>query len=162
MANENERHADIIAKMRNEGHTGPADALEWVREKMTYYADLLEAAHKREVDEIQAQIDELRLGIEQYRQYNARVVKECNGKLGNTAKLREALSKVIFIYGPAGHNILGKAMRDIIYAAFSAPPRNCDIYATYEDALIAWRHEPPNGQTFHEWMFSTAKEGAAK
>lgn len=40
--------ADIIAAMRDEGHTGESSCLEWVGAKMRYYADRLEAAQKRE------------------------------------------------------------------------------------------------------------------
>lgn len=49
MTNTHETIADIIAEMRNEGHTGESSCLEWVGTKMLYYADRLEAAHKREV-----------------------------------------------------------------------------------------------------------------
>lgn len=41
---------DIVAAMRHEGHTGEASGLDWMRTKMTYYADLLEAALKRKAD----------------------------------------------------------------------------------------------------------------
>lgn len=40
--------ADIVAEMRNEGHTGEASCLEWVRAKMIHYADRIEAAATRE------------------------------------------------------------------------------------------------------------------
>lgn len=49
MSNKNqETIADIVDAMRNEGHTGEASCLEWIRAKMTYYADRIEAAAKRE------------------------------------------------------------------------------------------------------------------
>lgn len=48
MASENETIADIVAEMRNEGHTGDASCLEWVGAKMIHYADRIEAAEKRE------------------------------------------------------------------------------------------------------------------
>ena len=39
---------DIVAAMRNEGHTGDASCLEWVGAKIRGYADRIEAAAKRE------------------------------------------------------------------------------------------------------------------
>lgn len=51
MSNKNqETIADIVDAMRNEGHTGEASCLEWIRAKMTYYADRIEAALKRSND----------------------------------------------------------------------------------------------------------------
>ena len=40
--------ADIVAEMRNEGHTGDASCLEWVCAMFTSYADRSEAAATRE------------------------------------------------------------------------------------------------------------------
>ena len=87
-------------------------------------------AHKGEKDALQAQIDELRLGIEQYRQYNARCVKEFNSKLGNTAKLREALKLYDRIFQDrtlvCDCDIVNGA-RALARAALAAPARNCDV-----------------------------------
>ena len=53
MSNEKqETIVDIVAEMRNEGHTGDASCLEWVGEKIRGYADRIEAAHQREVAEL--------------------------------------------------------------------------------------------------------------
>lgn len=60
--------ADIVDAMRNEGHTGEASCLEWIKTKMTYYADRIEAAAKRE------------------REAN----REKSSQVGNAAKMREA------------------------------------------------------------------------
>lgn len=38
---------EITAKMREEGHSGPSDCLEWVQTKMQFYADQLDEAWKR-------------------------------------------------------------------------------------------------------------------
>lgn len=43
--------ADIVAEMRDEGHTD-ASFLEWVGAKILHYADRIEAAEKREADRI--------------------------------------------------------------------------------------------------------------
>ena len=38
---------EITSAMRDEGHTGPSDCLEWVQTKMQFYADQLDEAFKR-------------------------------------------------------------------------------------------------------------------
>ena len=59
MSNEKqETIADIVDAMRNEGHTGEASCLEWIRTKMTYYADRIEAANNREVAELRKCLNE--------------------------------------------------------------------------------------------------------
>ena len=52
MSNKQETIADIVAAMRNEGHTGDASCLEWVGAKLLSFADRIEAAHQREVAEL--------------------------------------------------------------------------------------------------------------
>ena len=48
-------------------------------------------------------------------------------------------------------------------AALSAPPRNCDRFATLPDALAAWRDiDPREAGPFDLWLFDTAKEGGAR
>lgn len=168
MANENERHADIIAKMRNEGHTGPADALEWVRVKMTHYADILDAAHKREVQNA--------LDTGGYVEASRRAKQS-----GNVAKLREAVGYIAQYADSAAmrqhdattqHYI--EQMRKWATAALAAPPRNCDRVGTFAQAKAEWWKaevlprvegvmsgaEPP----FAEWLFApaTEKKGGAK
>lgn len=61
MSNKNQEIiSDIVFAMRNEGHTGEASCLEWIRAKMTYYADRIEAAHNREIAAKDAEIGKLR------------------------------------------------------------------------------------------------------
>ena len=53
MSNANqETIADIVAAMRDEGHAGDESCLEWVGAKMRTYADRIETAHQREVEEL--------------------------------------------------------------------------------------------------------------
>ena len=52
--------ADIVAAMRNEGHAGDESCLEWVGAKIRGYADSIEAAHQREVAELEREVAELR------------------------------------------------------------------------------------------------------
>ena len=51
--------ADIVAAMRNEGHTGDASCLEWIGAKIRGYADRIEAAYRREVAIISNDRDEM-------------------------------------------------------------------------------------------------------
>ena len=126
MSERQETVADIIAEMRDEGHTGESSCLEWVGTKMRYYADRLDAAHKRELSK------------------NASKNRADFGQLGDAAKLREALEAIIsgyenadlcdMNYGEWCHdpanvcvNVpLCKAIHEA-RAALAAPPRNCDV-----------------------------------
>ena len=60
MSNKHETISDIVAAMRNEGHAGDESCLEWVGAKMRTYADRIEAAHQREVAELEREVAELR------------------------------------------------------------------------------------------------------
>ena len=61
MSNEKqETIADIVSEMRNESHAGDESCLEWVGAKMRTYADRIEAAHQREVAELERKVSELR------------------------------------------------------------------------------------------------------
>ena len=58
-----ERHETVetvAAEMRNESHAGDESCLEWVGAKMRTYADRIEAAHQREVAELEREVAELR------------------------------------------------------------------------------------------------------
>lgn len=105
----NETIADIVAEMRDESHAGDASFLEWVGAKMRSYADRIEAAEKRE-----------------------------NEKIGNAAEMREALEKVMFYlphflqymrlhWEDAEAGGFYETILEVVNAALSAPPRNCDV-----------------------------------
>ncbi len=106
-----EKVADVVAAMRDESHAGDASCLEWVGEKMRSYADRIEAAAKHERE-----------------------------KNGNAATMREALEKVLF-YMPhflqymrlhwedAEAGGYYEKILEVINAALSAPPRNCDAFS---------------------------------
>ena len=115
------------------------------------YADRLEAAHRRE----------LAAG-------------------GDAAKLREALLRCDAIAQlPEVRNEQSiKDMRNIIKRALSAPPRNCERFATADDAKrefnylwnFVWQrgggclNERNYEEEFERWLFAhaTEKEGGAK
>ena len=130
MSNANqETIADIVAAMRNEGHTGDASCLEWVGAKIRGYADRIEAAAKREREagaeaaQICGEIGEM-IGREATREKSSRV--------GNSAKMREALSDACYAMfnflktQNGGYGEMAKAL-DKAKAALAEPPRNCDI-----------------------------------
>ena len=113
--------SDIVAEMRDESHAGDASFLEWVGAKMRSYADRIEAAEKRE-----------------------------NEKLGNAATMREALEKVMF-YLPhflqymrlhreeAEAGGYYERILEVVNAALSSPPRNCDLFDTKDKAREAFQ-----------------------
>ena len=83
--------ADIVAAMRDEGHTGDASCLEWVGAKIRGYADRIEAAAKREREagaeaaQICGEIGEM-IGREATREKSSRV--------GNSEKMRNIIHEV--------------------------------------------------------------------
>ena len=153
MADTQETIADIIAEMRARedldggdmvdnfdiynGEYGGWDALMLIKA----YADRLDAAHRRE--------------------------------RGDCAKLREALETLRELLGDLlrledaeYHNDFSNFC-DIIDAALSAPMRNCDRFATADEAFHAWNNttDTPGGGAYVgliDWLFApaTEKEGA--
>lgn len=149
MTDTHETIANIIAAMRDEGHTGESSCLEWVGAKMRNYADRLEAAHKRELREAVTGSNQLRDALE----FCADVLDEWGGGIGD----------------------MERATR-MARAALAAPPRNCDHFATVDEARKA--HEaicekyvkchngcPLNNEEhysafdcFEAWLFAPVKE----
>ena len=135
MSNEKqETIADIVAAMRNEGHTGDASCLEWVGAKIRGYADRIEAAAKREREagaeaaQVCGEIGEM-IGME--------AIREKSSRVGNAAKMREALSDACYAMfnflktQNGGYEEMAKAL-DKAKAALAATPRNCDIGTALE------------------------------
>ena len=137
--------ADIVAAMRNEAHAGDESCLEWVGAKIRGYADRIEAAAKREREagaeaaQICGEIGEM-IGREATREKSSRV--------GNSAKMREALSDACYAMfnflktQNGGYGEMAKAL-DKAKATLAAPPRNCDRpeCATTKSAQDVWRKE---------------------
>lgn len=178
--------ADILAAMRDEGHTGESSCPEWVGAKMRYYANRLEAAWKREKNKIEA--DALFVGgfIEASRKRkptaeNSSAVGDAAAKreavtashgLGDAAKLREALKKVAESSAEIMERVRYKDglvfntanyIADVARTALAEPPRNCDRFATVKDAAIAFARErqdapqPCPDFIFSAWLFTKAK-----
>ena len=148
MTETHETTADVIAEMRGIR----------VREFQDY-ADRLEAAIKRERAKIEA--DALEVG--------GIVEAEHRRECGDMAKLREFARLVSHMNDDGYWNgsasvcaLVGKAK-----AALAAPPRNCDKYATYNDAMQAFdafvREQGKLGfinlytESF-KWLLATATE----
>ena len=90
MSNEQETIEDIVAAMRNEGHTGDASCLEWVGAKIRGYADRIEAAAKRERE---AGAEAAQVCGEICEMIGREATREKASRVGNAAKMREALVK---------------------------------------------------------------------
>ena len=127
MAEANETIADIIAEMRGDGHTGPADALEWVRIKLEYYADRLDAAHRREISE----------RVTRAVKNTAKIIDE-QKRVGDAAELRKALKHIkdrlphmlqymrVHWEDASAGGYFDELML-VIDAALAEPARNCDV-----------------------------------
>lgn len=139
-------------------------------------ADRLEAAIKREVDKLNsaiqatvgrsdAEIDRLRCKIAKMRQ------------AGDAAKLREAVKRIVAASIVAKNanapEWILQRMADIFAVAttaLAAPPRNCDLYKTKEEAQEAFLKEPCdhpcgicwvgdiNNECGVDWLFAPATE----
>ena len=167
MSNVNqETIADIVAAMRNEGHAGDESCLEWVGAKIRGYADRIEAAAKREREagaeaaQICGEIGEM-IGMEATREKSSRV--------GNSAKMREALSDACYAMfnflktQNGGYGEMAKAL-DKAKAALAVPPRNCDRpeCATTKSAQDVWRKEDGGKTAYYEWLLQQYKEGESE
>lgn len=143
---DNETIASIIAEMRGFKRYAASDSNDCRYVAYWLYqtfADRIEAAHRRE--------------------------------RGNAAELREALTKILNLTNSLDENcaVDPVEIRDIAKAALSAPPRNCDKYPTFNDAIRAladkrgWHDAKWNSERYcilASWLYApaTEKEGGAK
>ena len=93
--------------------------------------------------------------------------REKSSRVGNAAKMREALDK---IYNKLetldveedsyADEIIASVKSDIV-DALSAPPRNCDRpeCATTKAAQEVWRKEDGGKTAYYEWLLATYTEG---
>lgn len=94
-------------------------------------------------------------------------VTNCN-RLGNVAKMREALANIVLTTIKAGKSISCDVACGIISstakAALSTPPRNCDRpeCATTKAAQEVWRKEDGGKTAYYEWLLATSTKGEAK
>jgi hypothetical protein len=135
---------DIVSEMRHDN------------EELKKYADRIEKAWERGAKAIATE--------------NAVLPAVCITKpVGNAAEMREALFEI--------HNQLKDRLarkvtyermlfriKNIIKAALSTPPRNCDIPSVIEGSHRAWLEDEDNWDEFgspkkeiHEWLLAEAK-----
>lgn len=95
-------------------------------------------------------------------------VTDCN-RLGNTAKMREALSDACYAMfnflktQNGGYEEMVEAL-DKTKAALDAPLRNCDRpeCTTTRSAQEVWRKEDGGKTAYYEWLLATSTKGEAK
>ena len=83
----------------------------------------------------------------------------------NIKAMRDALLKVKKLFD--GRIMFQKAVREaheVVNAALSAPPRNCDRpeCATTKAAQEVWRKEDGGKTAYYEWLLATSTKGFAK
>ena len=113
MANTNETIADIIAEMRRIR----------VREFQDY-ADRLEAAHKREIVEVSTRAATFAIN---------KTNEECRQKLGDAAKLREAVKAVVDVGYPHNFQVEPPHIRGYCYDITKAIEKCFDALATEKE-----------------------------
>ena len=86
---------DIVAAMRNEGHTGDASCLEWVGAKIRGYADRIEAAHQREVAELRGERNGILNANASLADDNDRLRREVAELERKVSELRECLKETM-------------------------------------------------------------------
>ena len=163
MADTQETIADIIAEMRRRIAVKMSDAW-YTQEEWRKLCDRLEAAWKREMSK------------------NASKNGVDFGQLGDCAKLREAtietrsvVAKCLDIlneipdecgYGGLIDDVADELCglrEEYVNAALAAPPRNCDRFATADEAFHAWNNttDTPGGGAYVGligWLFAPATE----
>ena len=168
-----ERHetiADIVKEMRTLGRLDKKSTDKIPRSLQALglrtYADRIEAAANREREagaeaaQVCGEIGEM-IGREATREKSSRV--------GNSAKMRKALDKLLnflrWVYAqdyPVSRDKLADAI-DIGVSALAAPPRNCDMYTTLDDARNAFFADYVSDGTcssataFAIWLYDEAK-----
>ena len=173
--------------MSNEKQETIADIVAWLRRpregenayltlRRDEIADRIEAAWKREREagaeaaQICGEIGEM-IGREASKNQS---VTNCN-RLGNVAKMREALDKADaalslisksawFIDANFAVTIAVIKAGNAIEAALSAPPRNYDRSecATTKEAQHVWSQEDGGKTAYYEWLLETSTKGEAK
>ena len=166
MSNANhETIADIVADIRAQNQGLPEDsyALSPLVCDLLSLADRIEEAAKREREagaeaaQICGEIGEM-IGME--------ATREKSSQVGNTAKMREALSDACYAMfnflktQNGGYGEMAKAL-DKAKAALAVPPRNCDRpeCATTKSAQDVWRKEDGGKTAYYEWLLATYTEG---
>jgi hypothetical protein len=173
MSDQTENLAAILADFRKFALRAAEEDKTISPESVLLLADKVEAAAERERDE-----DRQLAAIAESDEAFARCAR-CDRPeraTGNAAALREALENVERVarfcaeaprHTPAYPTDAARA--DVLYsriaelgrvarAALSAPPRNCDRFATAEEAYAAWQKHK-SLTAICDWLFATAEGG---
>ena len=149
MSNEKqETVADIVKEMRQaEATWHRSEIAQLPTQYLKEWSDRIEAAAKRECE----------------------ATREKSSRVGNTAKMREALSDACYAMfnflktQNGGYGEMAKAL-DKAKATLAAPPRNCDRpeCATTKSAQDVWRKEDGGKTAYYEWLLAASTKGEAK
>ena len=161
MSNKQETIADIVAEMRSESHAGDASCLEWVGSKIRGYADRIEAAAKRERE---AGAEAAQICGEIGEAVGRESTREKSSHVGNAAKMREALSRIL---GIADHlqtrftipKLVSEEiseLKQIAESALATPLRNCDVLSKAE-VLEMLKDRSFSKEDTIEWLYDEAK-----
>ena len=149
MSNEKqETIADIVKEMRTLGRLDEKSTDKIPRSLQALglrtYADRIESAAKRERE----------------------ATREKSSQVGNAAKMREALSRIL---GIADHlqtrftipKLVSEEiseLKQIAESSLASPPRNCDRpeCATTKAAQDVWRKEDGGKTAYYEWLLATS------
>ena len=163
----NETIADIVSEMRQaEATWHRSEIAQLPTQYLKEWSDRIEAAAKREREagaeaaQVCGEIGEM-IGMEATREKSSRV--------GNAAKIREALSDACYAMfnflktQNGGYEEMAKAL-DKAKAALAATPRNCDRpeCATTKAAQDVWRKEDGGKTAYYEWLLQQYEKGGAK
>ena len=163
MSERNETLAEIVEEMRKrmKSHYYSREG----RNLMWQYFDRIEAAAKREREAWEEAA--CRCVSEAVMSGKVAVVhptSEKSSAVGSAAAMREAMVKIKDINGGRPDDAAGYEINDIIDAALSAPPRNCDRFGgdidKLREACLRERGLNPEDD-FPEWLLAPSTEGGA-
>ncbi len=128
----NETLADTLAEFRKFALRAAEEDKMISPESVLLLADKVEAAAQRKKVEAEAAKDARNRVAVRLREEYAEKCKECKAKSGNAAALRETLWDILDIVNGVHHeeqtpNSVRDRIRELVYAADAAPPRNCDV-----------------------------------
>lgn len=148
---------DIVAEMRGNEFDDPhlnADGIIGARRLAKGWADRIEAAWKRERDELVYSFDPTMAGRSKSPDPSAYAIEGMKGfeerkrnkepSVGNAAAMRAAIKKaiaMIFCTVATGGTKF-KPVVDVLEAALAAPPKNCDVGTAeeQEERYNSWRN----------------------
>lgn len=168
---EAEALAAILAEMSDGIHTGRADIIDAVNERLLAYAGRIKAAVKREREEVTAARHAF-VGVDFAKDKPTYTCVEIAP--GNAAAMREALERLdehLHEDDYDGHlffNLFDYDPKEEIRAALSAPARNCDWFQTADEARDAVKAAFANTMLLDDrqlravcdWLFDSAEGGA--